>query len=103
MPRTKLEGSSLQEKLKEIPQWKEGKADSGTEAILRKFEFKDFKEAWGFMSKIADEAEKVDHHPDWKNVYNRVEIALNTHDVKGISQSDIDLAKKIDSFYSKDN
>jgi len=68
-------------------------------AITREFKFKNFVEAFSFMTGIALEAEKMDHHPDWKNVYNQVTISLNTHSAKGITQLDFDLAKKIDASY----
>jgi 4a-hydroxytetrahydrobiopterin dehydratase len=65
--------------------------------LNREFKFKDFIEAFGFMTKVAIAAEKMDHHPEWFNVYNRVVIDLTTHDVGGISALDIDLAKKINA------
>lgn len=66
------------------------------DAIYKEFQFKDFQSAFGFMARIAIMAEKADHHPEWFNVYNRVNITLSTHDCNGISKRDIDLAKKID-------
>jgi 4a-hydroxytetrahydrobiopterin dehydratase len=69
--------------------------------ITREFKFKNFVEAFSFMTGIALEAEKMDHHPDWKNVYNQVTISLNTHSAKGITQLDFDLAKKIDVIYKR--
>ena len=69
------------------------------DAIMRSFEFADFNAAWGFMSRVALLAEKADHHPEWFNVYNRVDITLSTHDVGdngGLSQRDLDLAAAID-------
>jgi 4a-hydroxytetrahydrobiopterin dehydratase len=68
----------------------------GKDALVRSFKFKDFVEAFGFMTQVALLAEKADHHPEWSNVYNRVDILLTTHDCDGLSQRDIDLAKKID-------
>lgn len=68
----------------------------GRDAIRKSFAFADFNEAFGFMGRIALAAEKVDHHPEWFNVYNRVEITLSTHDAGGLSQRDIDLATFID-------
>ena len=68
-------------------------------AIKREFKFKTFVEAFSFMTAVALEAEKLDHHPEWSNVYNKVNIALNTHTAKGITQLDFDLAEKIDSIY----
>lgn len=65
--------------------------------ITRNFKFANFVEAFSFMTAIALEAEKMNHHPDWSNVYNTVNIKLSTHDEKGITRKDFDLAKKIDS------
>jgi len=65
--------------------------------IKRSFKFRDFVEAFGFMSKVALLAEKADHHPEWSNVYNRVEVRLSTHDCGGLSKRDIALATKIDA------
>lgn len=68
----------------------------GKDAIVRSFHFTDFNEAWGFMNRVALLAEKADHHPEWFNVYNRVEITLTTHDADGLSMRDMELAKAID-------
>ena len=68
----------------------------GRDAIRKSFAFADFNEAFGFMGRIALAAEKADHHPEWFNVYNRVEVTLSTHDAGGLSQRDIELAKFID-------
>ena len=64
----------------------------GREAIQRNFVFSDFKEAWGFMSKAALKAEEMCHHPEWFNVYNKVEVTLATHDCAGLSKLDFELA-----------
>jgi 4a-hydroxytetrahydrobiopterin dehydratase len=65
--------------------------------LYRKFEFKNFSEAFAFMTRVALEAEKMDHHPDWSNVYNKVEISLSTHSAGDIvTEKDRKLAKKID-------
>jgi len=93
---TKLEGDARLSALKEIPLWKEV---NGRDAIFRKFEFTDFKGAWAWMSKVAEVADQMDHHPEWFNVYNRVEVTLSTHDCGGLSQNDITLAKKLDEFF----
>lgn len=69
----------------------------GREAIARTFRFKDFSQAWGFMSRAALVAEKLDHHPEWANVWNRVEVTLTTHDAGGLTQLDIDLAMAMDA------
>ncbi len=70
-------------------------------AITREFKFSNFVEAFSFMTGIALVAEKMDHHPDWTNVYDKVTISLNTHSAKGITQLDFDLAKKIDAVYNR--
>src|ERR1700761_5374629 len=76
-----------------LPNWR--MAD-GKDALARSFKFADFKEAFGFMTKVALLAEKMDHHPEWSNVYNRVEIVLTTHDCNGLSGRDVALAQAID-------
>jgi 4a-hydroxytetrahydrobiopterin dehydratase len=70
---------------------------NGRDAIVREFRFKDFAAAWGFMSRVALLAEKHDHHPEWSNVWNRVEITLSTHDAGGLSARDVAMAKAIDA------
>ena len=69
----------------------------GRDAIRKTFKFKSFIEAWGWMSRMALHAEKLDHHPEWFNVYNRVEVTLTTHDVDGLSALDVKLAEKMDA------
>jgi 4a-hydroxytetrahydrobiopterin dehydratase len=64
---------------------------------MRAFQFSDFNEAFGFMTRVAIAADKADHHPEWFNVYNRVEITLTTHDADGLSERDVKLAKFIDN------
>jgi 4a-hydroxytetrahydrobiopterin dehydratase len=81
--------------LSKLPKWT---YDEGAGGIRRSFKFGDFAEAFAFMTRAAIIAEKADHHPEWSNVYNRVEILLTTHDVNGLSQRDIDLATAIDEF-----
>lgn len=66
------------------------------DAITKCFRFKDFVEAWGFMSRVAILAEKADHHPEWFNVYNRVDVLLTTHDCNGLSSRDVALAQAIE-------
>lgn len=74
--------------------------NTNEEWLEAKFEFKDFIEAWGFMTQVAILAEKANHHPNWQNVYNTVIIKLNTHDKNNtITQKDIDLAKNIEEIY----
>jgi len=91
----KLEGGARGAALKELPNWHEV---SGRDAIVRKFEFKSFNEAFGFMARAALLAEKMDHHPEWFNVYNKVEVTLSTHDAGGITDNDIKMAKAMDGF-----
>ncbi|KAI8097730.1 putative pterin-4-alpha-carbinolamine dehydratase [Halteromyces radiatus] len=67
------------------------------DAIIKKYQFKDFNQAFGFMTRVALKADKMDHHPEWFNVYNRVEITLSTHDCGGLSTRDIELASFCDS------
>lgn len=71
--------------------------DQDRDAIKKTFKFKSFIEAWGWMSRMAIEAEKLDHHPEWFNVYNRVEVVLTTHDADGLSALDVALADKMDA------
>lgn len=71
--------------------------DEARDAITRSFTFRDFTEAFGFMTRVALLAEKADHHPEWSNVWNRVEILLTTHDAGGLSGRDIELAHAIDA------
>ena len=80
--------------LKALPGWKEV---AGRDAIERTFVFKDFNEAFGFMSRAALVAEKNDHHPEWRNVYKTVEVVLATHDAGGVTKRDIELAKAMNA------
>jgi 4a-hydroxytetrahydrobiopterin dehydratase len=80
--------------LRELSGWSEV---PGREAIARTFTFKDFNEAFGFMSRVALVAEKRDHHPEWRNVYKTVEVVLATHDAGGVTALDIDLAKAMNA------
>jgi 4a-hydroxytetrahydrobiopterin dehydratase len=79
--------------LAELPGWT---YDAERDAIRRSFRFEDFAAAFGFMTSVALMAEKADHHPEWFNVYNRVDIVLTTHDAGGLSGRDVALARKID-------
>ena len=77
----------------ELSDWEEL---DGRDAIRRKFVFANFNEAWGFMSRIAMEAERRDHHPEWSNVWATVDITLSTYDCDGLSSRDVELARFID-------
>ena len=92
---TKLEGDARAAALNELPDWHEVE---GRDAIARKFQFKDFNAAFAFMTRAALLAEKMDHHPECFNVYNRVEVTLSTHDAGGVSEKDIAMAKAMDSY-----
>ena len=89
----KLSGPLLEELLATLDGWIKVK---DREAIYKQFVFTDFNSAFGWMARIALAAEKMDHHPEWFNVYNRVDVTLATHDVKGLSERDIKLAKVMD-------
>ena len=80
--------------LAELTGWSE---TSGREAIARTFIFRDFNEAFGFMTRAALVAEKMDHHPEWRNVYKTVEVVLSTHDAGGITALDIELARAMNA------
>ena len=75
--------------------WDEAK---GRDAITKTFQFKSFNQAWGFMSRVALFAEKTDHHPEWSNVYGRVEVTLATHTAGGVTEKDVALARKMDDY-----
>lgn len=77
-----------------LPEWAH---DPERDAIARRFTFKDFNEAFGFMTRVALLAEKADHHPEWSNVWNRVDVLLTTHDAGGLSTRDIQMAQAIDA------
>lgn len=98
MPAEKLDGDTLKTRLSETPDWE---LDVSGNAISRTFTFKDFSEAFGFMSRVALAAEKLDHHPDWSNVYKTVEVSLSTHDAGGLTELDFKLARKMDAFAGK--
>jgi 4a-hydroxytetrahydrobiopterin dehydratase len=89
-----LEQSARHTLLASLPGWCE--IDGGS-AIQRKLVFADFNTAFGFMAQVALYAERHDHHPDWQNVWNKVQITLSTHEVGGVSQRDIDMARFIDT------
>ena len=90
----RLSADGRKSALKELPGWKEV---VGRDAIERTFVFKDFNEAFGFMSRAALIAEKNDHHPEWRNVYKTVEVVLATHDAGGVTRRDIELAKAMNA------
>jgi 4a-hydroxytetrahydrobiopterin dehydratase len=93
--REKLVGDARKAALAKLPGWSEVE---GRDAIARKFVFKNFNEAFGFMSRAALLAEKLDHHPEWFNVYKTVEVTLSTHDAGGVTELDIKLAEAMNRF-----
>lgn len=97
MAREKLDDASVREALAGLDGW--SLAANGA-AISRTFTFKNFSEAFAFMTRVALAAEKMDHHPDWSNVYKTVEVTLNTHDAGGLTALDFELARKMDRFFA---
>ncbi len=85
------------ERRRELASLKGWKKPRGREAIFKSFRFRNFNEAFGFMTRVALMADRMDHHPEWFNVYNRVDVTLTTHDAGGVTERDIALAKFIES------
>jgi 4a-hydroxytetrahydrobiopterin dehydratase len=90
----KLAGDTRISALMTLRGWSE---TSGRDAIQKTFKFKTFNEAFGFMTRAALIAEKMDHHPEWSNVYNRVDVTPSTHSAGGLTMLDIDLARQLDA------
>lgn len=97
MDRSKLDPQERTDMIAALPGWSDAE---GRDAICRTFCFKDFNAAFGFMARAALVAEKMDHHPEWSNVYNRVEVTLTTHDAGGVTGLDIELAKALNDIAS---
>lgn len=91
----KLDPAARAAALKSLPQWREVE---GRDAIARLFQFKDFSETFAFMTRVALLAEKLDHHPEWFNVYNKIDVTLSTHDAGGVTDNDIAMAKAMEEF-----
>ena len=85
--------------IKILPDW--SKTNDEREALNKEFIFDNFNSAFSFMTMIALKADQLNHHPEWSNVYNRVNITITTHDVKGMSDKDIEIGKFIDNAYLK--
>ncbi|OYR19881.1 4a-hydroxytetrahydrobiopterin dehydratase [Brucella thiophenivorans] len=94
MARNRLSEEELKQALSELDGWQKV---NNREAISKSFKFKDFNAAFGFMTRAALHAEKLDHHPEWFNVYNRVDVTLSTHSENCITELDIKLAKKMNA------
>ena len=88
----KLSESSIEEKLKNLPGW-----SVKNDKLYKEFQFNDFNQAFGFMTRAAMEIEKMNHHPEWFNVYNRILVELTTHDAGGITDNDVNLARILNS------
>jgi len=88
----RLSQSDIEEEIKNLPGW-----SIVNEKLHKEFEFASFNQAFGFMTRAAMEIEKMNHHPEWFNVYNRITVELTTHDAGGITKNDVNLAKILDS------
>ena len=88
----KLSESMIEEKLKNLPGW-----SVKNDKLYKEFQFNDFNQAFGFMTRAAMEIEKMNHHPEWFNVYNRITVELTTHDAGGITDNDVNLARILNS------
>lgn len=100
--RPAIEQLSEQERADALDRLDEWDYDEARDAITRTITFDDFGAAFGFMTRVALLAERVDHHPEWSNVWNRVDIALTTHDAGGLSQRDVAMAEAIDAMLDAD-
>lgn len=91
----KLSDAALADALRELSGWS---YDADNQAIVKAYKFEDFSQAWAFMNRAALLAEKMDHHPEWFNVYNRVEVKMTTHDADGVTALDIEMATAMEKF-----
>ena len=89
----KLNAEDRKDLLAELDGWSDV---DGRDAIFKSFKFEDFRDAFGFMTRVAIAADDMNHHPEWANVYNRVDVTLTTHDVDGVSLKDVELAMFMD-------
>lgn len=94
----KLTGEAREKALAELPEWSEA---DGRDAITRKFQFADFNDAFNWMARVAQAAEEMNHHPEWFNVWNKVDVTLSTHSAGGLTGLDITLAKKMDALLAE--
>ncbi len=93
----KLTGAAREAALAELSDWSE---TDGRDAITRKYQFPDFNDAFNWMARIAQVAEEMNHHPEWFNVWNKVEVTLSTHDAGGLTGLDIELARRMDELFA---
>jgi 4a-hydroxytetrahydrobiopterin dehydratase len=89
----KLDAAGREGLARRLPTWT---LVAGRDAITKTFAFRDFSEAFGFMARAALAAERMDHHPEWRNVWNKVEVTLSTHSAGGLSERDLELAERMD-------
>ncbi|MDB5814988.1 MAG: pterin-4-alpha-carbinolamine dehydratase [Rhodocyclales bacterium] len=94
---TRLDATQIDAALCDLPLWQREAGPEGAVSLHRDFVFPDFNAAFGFMSRVAMMAERLDHHPDWSNTYNRVTINLSTHDAGGVTELDLRLARFCDA------
>ena len=94
MARQKLDAQAVRDALAELEGWE---LQDDREAIGKTYVFRNFSEAFGFMTRVALAAEKLDHHPEWFNVYKTVKVTLSTHDADGLTELDFNLARKMDA------
>ncbi len=98
MTLTELSGSNLEKALNEINLNNDNDWVIEGASLRKQFQFKTFNQAFGFMTRCALYIESVDHHPEWSNIYNKVDVILTTHEINGVSYKDIDLASQMDNF-----
>lgn len=91
----KLSADARQKALADLEGWREA---DGRDAIVKQFQFKDFNAAFGWMSRVALLAEKIDHHPEWFNVYNKVNVTLATHEANGVTSRDVKMAQAMNAY-----
>lgn len=96
---TRLDAQALVDLPRRLPHWRLEPAGGGR--LCRRFEFADFAQAFAFMTAVAAEAERRNHHPEWSNVYHRVDIAWTTHDLGGVSTLDLELAAAVDALHAR--
>ncbi len=96
MPAPRLDANAISQHLAPLPGW-----DLKQDAICKRFEFADFVAAFRWMTRIAEVAEGLAHHPDWRNVYNTVQVRLSTHDAGGVTELDFALARSMDEIFTE--
>lgn len=95
MARAALPMDQIGARLADLPEWQ---LSEDSDAITKRFTFRNFNAAFGFMTRVAMLAEKMDHHPDWRNLYKTVDVTLSTYDAEGLTELDFELAERMDQF-----